>query len=314
MTEMPLKSLPLLETDLLKTFLTIAETGSFSRTADLVFRTPSAVSMQIKRLETLLGRDLFHREGRSVTLTADGEVLVGYARRLLTLNEETVARFLAPPVEGRVRFGAPDDFGTRFLPQILSRFATTHPHVEVDVDLAPSRDLIKRQDLGKLDLILITVDQDTQNADFAEPVYSEPLVWVGRRGGCAHERDPMPLALSSLGCAWRAVATRSLDAVGRRYRIAYNSEHSQGQIAAVMADLAVAPLPISRVEAPLVRLGPHEGLPGLADYTILLRRHPDLGAAATALMGHVVESFAAERARGLHTETEWESARARRAP
>lgn len=296
MTETPLKSLPLLETDLLKTFLTIAETGSFSRTADLVFRTPSAVSMQIKRLETLLGRELFHREGRSVTLSADGEVLVGYARRLIKLNEETVARFLAPSVEGRVRFGAPDDFGTRFLPRILSRFATTHPHVEVNVDLASSRDLIKRQDRGKLDLILVTADQETSNADFAEPVYSEPLVWVGRQGGQAYDRDPVPLALSNFGCAWRAVATRALDAAGRRYRIAYNSEHSQGQIAAIMADLAIAPLPISRVEPPLARLGPHEGLPSLADYTILLRRHPDLGEAATALVGHVVDSFAVEAA------------------
>ncbi|WP_227519864.1 LysR substrate-binding domain-containing protein [Mangrovitalea sediminis] len=299
MKDESLRSQALLETDLLKTFLTIAETGSFSRTATLVFRTPSAVSMQIKRLETLLDRALFRREGRNVELTADGEMLVGYARRLIKLNEETVARFLAPPVEGRVRFGAPDDFGTRFLPQILSRFASTHPQVEVDVDLAPSRQLIKRQDQGKVDLILMTADQDIPHTDFTEPVYSEPLVWVGRQGGQAHERDPVPLALSSLGCAWRAVATRALDAVGKRYRIAYNSEHSQGQVAAIVADLAVAPLPVSRVAPPLTRLGPQNGFPKLADYTILLRRRPDLGAAATALAGHVVDSFAAERSKDI---------------
>lgn len=285
---------PLLEIDLLRTFVAISDRHSFTRAAAAVHRTPSAVSMQMKRLEELLGHSLFSREGRAVALTTDGEALLSYARRLLRLNEEAVSRFLAPPVEGKVRFGAPDDFGTRFLPQILSRFASTHRQVEVDVILAPSRTLIRRQDRGELDLALITAGQAEGDAATSDPIYTEPLVWVGLKGGIACEMEPVPLALSNPGCAWRNAATKALDSSARRYRIAYNSEHSQGQIAALLADLAIAPLPASLAVPPLVMLGPQDGLPPLANYQILLRRHPDLGAAASALADDVVEGFAAE--------------------
>ncbi|MFE8071144.1 LysR substrate-binding domain-containing protein [Marinobacteraceae bacterium S3BR75-40.1] len=291
---MDVKSFPLLESDLLRTFLTIAETHSFSRAAELVHRTPSAVSMQMKRLETMLERPLFRREGRRVELTPEGDRLISYARRLLQLNEEAVASFLAPDVEGRVRFGAADDFGTRFLPQILSRFATTHPHVEVDVALAPSRELVRRQDAGDLDLTLISAGHVSAETELTQVVFSEPLVWVGRSGGVAHERDPIPLALSSVGCAWRSIATRAMDQAGLSYRIAYNSEHCQGQLAAVLADLAVAPMPVSRALPPLRQLGPQDGFPGLTNYSILLRRQPEISEAAQALAGHVEDSFAAE--------------------
>lgn len=291
---MKAKSYPLLESDLLRTFLTIAETHSFSRAAELIHRTPSAVSMQMKRLEELLERPLFRRGGRRVELTPEGDMLVGYARRLLQLNEEAVATFLAPSLEGRVRFGAADDFGTRFLPQILSRFATTHPHVEVNVALAPSHELVRRQDAGELDLTLISAGHVPSETELTEMVFSEPLVWVGRANGVAFERDPIPLALSSVGCSWRGIATRAMDEAGLNYRIAYNSEHCHGQLAAVLADLAVAPMPVSRALPPLRQLGPQDGFPSLTNYSILLRRQPELSLAARALAGHVEESFAAE--------------------
>src|SRR5690606_14656169 len=115
--------MPLLDLDVLRTFVAIAETGSFTLAANAVFRTPSAVSMQIKKLEEQLGASVFLRDARSVSLTQDGEMLMGYARRLLTLNREAVSKFIIPDIAGVVRLGSPDDYGERILPDVLRRFA-----------------------------------------------------------------------------------------------------------------------------------------------------------------------------------------------
>lgn len=144
----------LLETDLLKTFATISETGNFTVAAKRVFRTPSAVSMQIRRLEDQLGRALFVRHPRHVTLTADGEAFLVHAKDILRINDEALSRFRVPQLEGRVRFGAPDDFGVRYLPAIPSRFAATHPLVEVEVFLSTSVNLARRFEAAEIDMIL----------------------------------------------------------------------------------------------------------------------------------------------------------------
>lgn len=284
--------LPLLDTDLLRTFVAIAESRSFTRAAKTVLRTPSAVSMQIKRLEETLGRHVFVRDGRTVRLTPEGEALLGYARRILRLNEEAVGMFRAPDLEGEVRFGTPDDFGTRFLPNILARLAKSHPAVDVDVTLDMSAALIKQLDRGALELTLITTAVGPDALKRGERVHSEPLVWAGLDGGCAYERRPIPLAVSVPGCAWRDRALAALDRAGLDHRLAYSSQHCTGQMAAILADLAVAPLPASFIAPPLQRLDEQRyGLPAIGDYHIVLARAPKLGPAAEAFARHVVESF-----------------------
>jgi molybdenum-dependent DNA-binding transcriptional regulator ModE len=138
--------LPNLDVDLLKTFAVLAETGNFTRTAEEVGRTQSAVSMQVKRLEDLVGKPLLTREGRSNTLTADGQMLLDYARRMIQLNDEAMTVFTRPEVSGHVRFGTPDDYADRILPDVLARFARTNCKVQVDVDCQPSRTLIEKED------------------------------------------------------------------------------------------------------------------------------------------------------------------------
>jgi len=131
--------LPLLDNDILRTFVAIAETGNFSTAAEVVFRTPSAVSMQIKKLEEQLKTTLFLRDARSVTLTAHGETLLTYARRMIALSNEAVSRFVMPELTGVVRLGAPEDIGERgLLPGILKRFAEAFPAIMVDVTIAAS--------------------------------------------------------------------------------------------------------------------------------------------------------------------------------
>ena len=149
--------IPNLDIDLMKTFLAIADSGSFTRAAEDVHKTQSAVSMQMKRLEELLGRPLFARDGRASRLTADGERLIDYARRMVAINDEAVSAFTRPELTGTVRFGTPDDYADRFLPEILARFARTHPMVTVDVECVSSMTLYERTRRGVMDLAGVEV-------------------------------------------------------------------------------------------------------------------------------------------------------------
>lgn len=286
-------ALPLLESDVLRTFvaIAIADSGSFTRTAAQVFRSTAAVSLQIKRLEETLGQRLFSREARRVQLTAEGELLLGYARRLLKLNEEAVARFLTPTLTGRVRFGTPNDIGDRVLPSVLTLFACSHPAVEVEVNVGRSVDLVAKLDAGELDLTLINAGNDGLDDARGEVIYSQELVWAVRDGGLAMQRSPLPLALANPGCSWRRTALDALDRQGLAYRIAYSCEQCAGQEAAMTADLAIAPFPRSLVKPPLRRLGAEQGLPALGEYHIKLilgHQHNDT---VEALARQMVQAF-----------------------
>jgi DNA-binding transcriptional LysR family regulator len=278
-----------LDLDLLRTLVVIADTGSFNRAARAVFRTPSAVSMQMKKLEDQVGRPLFAKDGRTVALTPDGEALVGYGRRILKLADEALQRFRAPEIEGTIRLGAPDDYAGRFLPEILARFAASHPNVEVDVFCLPSRELLALLDENAVDIALISSGHGQQSG-FA--VHREELVWGGLRHGCAHERSPIPLALSHVGCCWRKQAIDALDRAGLPYRIAYSSRHYLGQLAAIMAGLAIAPLPKSIVHGDLKVLGEETGLPVIGHFDIELRRASNAkGPLFDGLATHIENNF-----------------------
>ena len=283
--------LPLLDLDVLRTFVAIAETGSFTLAASSVFRTPSAVSMQIKKLEETLGVSVFSRDARSVSLTQDGEMLMGYARRMLALNREAVSKFIVPDIAGVVRLGSPDDYGERVLPNVLKRFAQTHPSIAVDVTIDMSVNLRRRLAERQLDLTLFTVCRNVP-AD-AEILLTEPVVWAGAKGGCAYLREPLPVSLWEEGCVWRADALEALGREGRDYRVAYMSAHTAGQRAAILADLAVAPLPKSFIGDDIVALGPQEGLPTLSNYNLAMVVAPDASAPVLAAAEHIRATFEA---------------------
>lgn len=281
---------PLLEPDVLRTFVAIAETGSFTAAANLVFRTPSAVSMQIKKLEETLGRSVFLRDARNVSLTPDGEVLLTYARRLLAINREAVSKFVMPDIAGVVRFGSPDDYGERILPHVLKLFAKSHPSVAVDVVIDQSVNLRKRMEQKTLDITLLTCIRD-EVPDGAEVMLNEPMVWTGAKGGCAHLRDPLPVSLWEEGCAWRAGAVEALGRQGRDYRVAFMSAHASGQRAAIRADLAVAPLPKTFIDDDLVALGEDDGLPEMNCYSLAMWVAPDPSPPVRAAADHFRAAF-----------------------
>lgn len=288
---MPVSQQMLLDMDVVRSFVAISDTGSFSGAARAVNRTPSAISMQIKKLEEQLDRQLFVREGRRVALTADGESLLSFAQQMLRLNAEALTRFQGDEVEGQISFGAPDDFGTRFLPNILSRFARTHPNVEVNVVLGTSADLLNRMEAEELDIGLVTTRPQGSSGP-GRLVFSEPLVWVGVRNGRAKDKPALSLALAGQSCAWRSMALEQLNQLKRPYRIAYTCENCQGQMAALMADLAIAPLPLSLLAPGLERLGEADGLPTLQHYEVRMLEQSAPGPAAKAFASHVIDSFA----------------------
>ena len=289
--------LPLLDLDVLRTFVAIAETGSFTTASTAVFRTPSAVSMQIKKLEDILGRSVFSRDARSVSLTPDGEMLLGYARRMLAINREAVSKFIIPDISGVVRLGSPDDYGERVLPHVLKRFAQSHPSVAVDVVIDQSSNLRRRMDDRGLDITLVTASYKSSMTG-GEVLLSEPIVWAGAKGGCAHMREPLPVSLWEEGCAWRAGAVEALGREGRNYRVAYMSAHTAGQRSAIMADLAVAPLPKSFLGTDMVELTAKDGLPEIGNYSLAMFVAPDADASVQAAADHIRATFETFRETG----------------
>lgn len=282
----------LLDIDVLRTFLAIAELGSFSGAAQAVGRTPSAISMQMKKLEEQLGRDMFVKKGRGIALSVDGEALCSYARRIIHLNEEAVAHFTTPHLEGKIRLGTPDDFATRFLPIALSRFARAYPMVQVEVVCAMSTELIALLDSGRLDMTLVSQTVTKTHSARGVTIWTEPLVWAMHEDSELTERRPLPLALSPINCAWRASAIKALNEADIDYHVAYMSSHYAGQHAAIVSGLALAPLPNSVITQPLRAISEDEGLPSLENYEVKLLQAP--GKRTTilnTLADHIVQSF-----------------------
>ncbi len=289
-------SMPLgLDPDLLRAFVFIAEEGSFTRAGQRVGRTQSAISMQMQRLEALLGQRLVSRgKGGAVELTPHGQFLLERAREMLALNDSIWSSFRTPHMHGTIRLGTPDDYALRYLPQILKRFAESHPSVQVDVLCLPSHDLVERLRAGELDLSLCS--EGTEMPDWpAMPLWRAPLSWITSVRHTPHRADPLPVALANDHCAWRSAAIRALEAAGRRYRIAYRSATQIGTHAPVLAGLAVTVSTTSWVPEGLRPVRPDEGLPPLPEFGILMLKGPDARQPVTdALAAYIAETFRTE--------------------
>jgi len=295
---------PALDPDLLRSFVLIAEGRSFTDAASLVGRTQSAVSMQVKRLEDLLGQPLLHRgKGGAPELTPHGRYLLEQARQILALSDTVVATFRAPPLSGTVRLGSPDDYALAYLPAILKRFAETHPAVQVDVRCSPSGELQRSLKAGELDLTLLS--DGHQPADWpVMALWRGPLVWVTSTRYAPHRQDPLPVALAAgHGCDWADAAIRALEQAGRRYRIAYTSASQIGTHAPVLAGLAVTVSTLSWVPDGLRPVRSEEGLPPLGDYGILMLKAKRPRQPLTdALAAHIGQGFRAAAPRALAAE------------
>ncbi|MGL4729934.1 MAG: LysR substrate-binding domain-containing protein [Bosea sp. (in: a-proteobacteria)] len=278
-----------LDSDQLKTFVAIADAGSFTRAADMVHKTQSAVSMQMKRLEDRVGRPLFARDGRQARLTEDGERLLDYARRIVRLNLECVTSFSEADLKGRVRLGVPDDYADRYLPEIMARFSRSNPRAEVTVICEPTQMLVERIDGGDLDLAVVT---HVASHKASQIIRLEPLLWITSARHDVHAQDPIPLALGCHTCNWRQAAVEGLEAQGRRFRVLYSSWNSSAVGAAVLAGLAVSVLPESAIRTGMRVLGANDGFPTLPTVRIgLMKNLLEPSALTDALAGHITQSL-----------------------
>lgn len=279
----------LLDIDHLRTFIAIAETGSFTKAAEVVNKTQSAVSMQMKRLEERIERPIFARDGRASKLTEDGTRLLDYARRLVKLNVETISAFSDEALSGRVRLGVPDDYADRYLPEIMARFSRAYPSVELTVLCEPSVDLLERIDANEIDLAIVT---NCESKRAAETFRRERLLWVTSNRHSTYLEERVPLALGRPSCSWRRTAIERLESVGRPYRVLYSSSNAGAVAAAVLAGLAVSVLPESGLRPGMRVLTAADGFPELPTCRVgLVRNAHDSSALADALAEHIVSSL-----------------------
>lgn len=269
---------PNLEIDLLRTFVAAADTGSFTAAGELVARTQSAVSIQIKRLEEVLGARIFERTSRSLALTRAGSTLLAYARRMLELNDESVRVLTHPPLEGEMRVGISEYFQPREITGMLARFAQVHPHAVLDVHIGLSRTLKAMLAQGELQLIIGRVELGERAAAFRR----EQLHWM-----CAHDKrfEPgarLPLVALPEGCILRDQAQQLLNKRKRPWRLALTVSGMNGLLPALEAGLGVAILPESMRTEHLRLMTRDEGLPnpGLQQLAFYERAAPPLLARA----------------------------------
>ncbi len=282
----------MLDMDLLRTFTTVVDTGGFTAAAGSVHRTQSAVSLQMRRLEEVVGRPLFEKAGRGVRLTLDGERLLPHARRILAAQHEALAAFGEPDANGVVRIGAPEDYATRFLPRMLPRFRLAYPCTRVELVAGKEAQLMRLLDAGELDLAIATKALgDGAGGGFV--LRREPAVWIGSQQHCTHEQMPLPLALYAAPCPHRDAALEALDRMGWPYWLAYSSVSIAGIYAAVEEGLAVGVVPGSSVRASHRVLSEEDGFPALPTFAVVLHRRRDRTAPERLdrLQAHVVEAF-----------------------
>ncbi len=256
-----------LDIDLLRCFAMVAETGALSRAADRVGRSQAAVSMQMKRLEDIVGQPLLNRTGRGVSLTVHGERLLNHAQRILRAHDDALAELTGRSLSGTLRFGCPDDYADAFLPPLLRSFAELHPQAMIEVVCAATPRLLKQLDRNILDLALISVALDSVHPTLRQ----EDLVWVGPKTGHGDWPDPLPLALGDPDTLDHHAAIAALEQTGRDYRIAYSSGSLSGLLAVVRSGQAVAVLTRAAVPADLGILSPAMGLPELPRVGLITR-------------------------------------------
>ncbi|GAB4173278.1 MAG: LysR substrate-binding domain-containing protein [Rhodocyclaceae bacterium] len=253
---------PDLDLDLLRTFVAVTQARGLASAGVLLGRGAPAIALRIRKLEERLGHALLRRCGRILVPSRHGEVLLDYARRILSLAEEGARALRASGVSGEVRLGVTEYFFPHCLPEAIARFARNQPELAIAVRTGLTLDLLRLQREGALDLV---IGLRTPAAREGRIMFREPLCWVARRGFELQRAESVPLLALTEPCLYRAAATDALARAGRAWQVRYTANSVLALQAAVAGGLGVACLPLSSVQANMRVLGSHEGLPVLAD-------------------------------------------------
>ena len=283
-----------LDMDVLRSFVAGTELGSFAQGAARVGRSQSAVSAQLKKLGEQVGRPLLRKQGRGRALTEAGETMLGYARRLLELNDEAVAAVRGADLEGWVRLGLPQDFAEMWLPDILGSFARQHPGVRVEVRAERNSELLGRIETGTMDLALAWGEPESAHA---ERVSELPIKWIGpaRRELTWQPGAPLPLVAFEAPCRFRAAGVAALDQAGIPWRLAFSSPSLAGLWAAVAAGFGVSMRTPAGLPGSVRVLDPLEaGLPVLPRIALSLHAADAEQTRAVALLAFILRQTIAE--------------------
>lgn len=263
----------------LRAFVAVADCGGVTRAAGVLNLTQSAVSMQIKRLEEGIGHLLFLRGGRKLSLTMEGEQVLSYARRMLVLNDELLARLADDAFVGEIRLGVPDDIVYPHIPQVMKRLAREYPRMRIGLTSSYTDMLLEGFAHGEYDVILTTEDRP---GPMAEVLTECDLVWMGAQGGQAWQQRPLRLAFEER-CKFRPLALAALDTAGIPWELASRGRNCEVMAATAAADLAVTARLRWAVPQGCQVVEGDNALPALGQIRIAMYHNREAGPVAEAL-------------------------------
>lgn len=258
-----------LDTITLQCFIAVAETASFTKAADRVGRTQSAISQQIDKLEKMLNKRLLIR-GKTFALTPEGDIFLSYARQIFALHREAMDRFKEPELEGEVRFGLPENFASVYLSEVLADFSRIHPRILLNIECDLTLNLFERFKKKEFDIVLVKMNRPEDFPNGVD-VWSEPLKWVGDSSLICNNK-PVPLVLSPQPCVYRASAIKTLEQAGRSWRLVFSSTSYTSAVAAVKAGMGITVMPHTMIPNELQPVEPRV-LPNLPDTHVSLLKH-----------------------------------------
>lgn len=277
----------IIDTISLQSFIAVAETSSFTRAAERVGRTQSAISQQMAKLENLLGKPLLVR-GKTLVLTPEGEIFLGYARQIFALHCEVIGRFKEPELEGEVHFGLPEDFASVYLSEVLADFSRIHPRILLNIECDLTLNLFDRFKKKEFDLVLVKMNRPEDFPNGLD-VWSEPLKWVGD-ASLLDPNKPVPLVLSPHPCVYRASAIKTLENASRAWRLVFSSPSYAGTVAAVKARMGITVMPHTMIPNELQAVDVSL-LPKLADTHVSLLKYQANNSAINTLEGFVLRKL-----------------------
>lgn len=282
----------LLDPELLRTFLIFVETGSLARAAEIVGRSPSAVTAQIQRLEEAVGGPVLAPAGRGRVTTALGDHVAIHARRILDANQEAWLSLSGASASGNVVLGATQDFATSTMPDLLRAFVRNHPQVRLDLNVGRTAQLTKAFEEGDVDVLLVM--RGERKADELA-IVREPMLWLISKDGLVAGLKELPVALLDPPCGFRSALIAALDHAQRPYRIAATSGSLSGLVAAVRGGTAVTLRTRHLIGEGIVEAPPSLALPEVSEAEFAIRVRSDAGPAARSLAALLVEGLGALR-------------------
>jgi len=275
------------QTDLLRTFVSVIDLGAYTKAGEMLGRTQPAISLQMRRLEELVGAPLIKQAGRSLLLTSEGEMLLSFAREILRLNDEAASYFNRSKISGVLRVGLPNDYAVSFLQGLITQYARQHSGISLEIYCGWSADILDRLGADELDLAIAMVNNE--RTQYLSRFWVEKPIWAAAEGMAFKLVDGVPLAAHPEGCAYRARMIQALDAAHIRWRVAYTGSGISGLQNAVINGLGVSALTRYTMLPGMRSLNNIDGFPPLAEIRVgLFYKHPRLSDAGIRLVNHLI--------------------------